>query len=80
MSAQPLQITELDKALQGDADGRVVKAYVNQLSEGKRRVQAKLDGGVTTAELTRLTNLTAAYDAGIDALPKIWAAINQPNS
>ncbi len=77
MSAQPLQITELDKALQGDADGQIVKRFVNQLSDGKRRVQAKLDGGVTTAEHARLSNLTVAYDAGIDALPKIWAAINQ---
>lgn len=76
MSAQPLKITELDRTLESDADGVAVKRYVEQLSEGRRLAVEALDKGVTSPEHARLTTLVSAYDRGLEALPKIWAIVN----
>ena len=77
MSEHPLQIIELDLRLANDPNGLVLKSLVDRLSTGKRAVQRELDQGVSSSEHARLTTLVAAYSAGIDALPKLWACLNE---
>lgn len=80
MSERTIQIAELDQRLAHDPNGRELKRLTERLSAGKGRVVREMDRGVGTEEFARLSSLAQAYDAGIEALPKLWATINdQPN-
>ncbi len=78
MSTQTIELIEIDRRLSGDPHGVELKALVDRLVAGKARVVRALDRGVSTADYAKLTSLSQAYDAGVDALPKLWASINQP--
>ncbi len=57
-----------------------MKLLIDQLLAGKQRAVRTLDRGVGKDEFARLTSLAAAYDVGVNALPKLWAYINEdPN-
>ena len=77
MSERPVELVELDQRLAGDPDGIQLKGLVERLVAGKGRVVQEMDRGVSSDEFARLTALAQAYDAGVDALPKLWASINQ---
>lgn len=79
MSEKPLEIIEIDRRLSEDPQGVELKALIDRLVEGKGRVVQALDRGVSSDEYARLSSLSAAYDAGVDALPKLWASIHQPS-
>ncbi len=77
MSERAIEIVELDRRLSNDADGIELRRLTDRLLAGKERVVQEMNRGVSTDEYARLTTLSQAYDTGIDALPKIWASINQ---
>lgn len=77
MSDRAIEIVELDRRLAGDPDGVELKRLTERLLVGKGRVVQEMNRGVSTDEYARLSSLSLAYDAGIDALPKIWASINE---
>lgn len=78
MSERALEIVELDRRFNNDPNGAELKRLTDRLLAGKERVIHEMNRGVSTDEYARLTALSQAYDTGIDALPKIWASINQP--
>ena len=81
MSDKTVEIVELDRRLTGDPDGAELRRLTERLSAGKGRVVQEMGRGVSTDEYARLSLLAQAYDAGIDALPKLWASIHdQPQS
>lgn len=77
MSDRPIEIIELDQRLASDPHGVQLKVLVERLAAGKGRVVQQMDRGVGTEEYARLASLAQAYDAGVDALPKLWASVNQ---
>ncbi|MFV0386014.1 EscE/YscE/SsaE family type III secretion system needle protein co-chaperone [Paracoccus sp. (in: a-proteobacteria)] len=77
MSERMIEIVELDRRFSTDPDGVELKRLTERLSTGKGNVVRALDRGVSTEEYARLSLLSQAYDAGIDALPKLWASINE---
>lgn len=77
MSDRAIEIVELDRRLGDDPNGVELKRLTERLSAGKGRVVQEMDRGVSTEEYARLSLLVQAYDAGIDALPKLWASINE---
>jgi type III secretion system YseE family protein len=77
MSERRLEIVELDERLSNDPDGQVLRKLQDRLIAGKARISQEMDRGVSTAEYTRLSCLAQAYDAGIEALPELWAAVNE---
>lgn len=77
MSHKAIEIVELDRRLANDPQGIELKRLTERLSAGKMRVVQELDRGVGTDEYARLTSLAQAYDAGVEALPKLWASINE---
>lgn len=77
LSERAIEIVELDRHLANDEDGQVLRQLSNRLLAGKDRVHQEMNRGVSTDEYARLTALSQAYDSGLDALPKIWASINQ---
>jgi hypothetical protein len=79
MSDRPIQIVELDQRFANDPDGVELKRLTDRLLAGKRRVVQELDRGVSTDDYARLSSLSQAYDAGVEALPKLWASINETN-
>ena len=79
MSEKPLEIIEIDQRLSNDPQGIELKALTERLVAGKARVVQAMDRGVSSDEYARLASLSAAYDAGVDALPKLWASIHQPD-
>ena len=79
MSDKPIEIVELDQRLANDPDGVEMKRLTERLLAGKGRVVQEMDRGVSTEEYARLSSLSLAYDAGVEALPKLWANINQPS-
>ena len=79
MSDRPIQIVELDQRFANDPDGVELKRLTDRLLAGKRRVVQELDRGVSTEDYARLSSLSQAYDAGVEALPKLWASINETN-
>ena len=79
MSDRNVEIVELDRRLSNDPDGTELRRLTERLSVGKGRVVQELGRGVSTDEYARLSLLAQAYDAGIDALPKLWASINEDN-
>lgn len=76
MSQKPIEIVELDQRLANDPNGVELKRLSERLSAGKSRVVREMDQGVSTEEYARLASLALAYDAGVEALPKLWASIN----
>lgn len=78
MSDQSLDIIEIDRRLSEDPAGVELKALIDRLVAGKGRVVQALDRGVSKDEYARLASLSQAYDEGVDALPKLWASIHQP--
>lgn len=78
MSEQTLEIIEIDRRLAADPAGVELKALIDRLVAGKGRVVHAMDRGVGADEYARLASLSQAYDAGVDALPKLWASIHQP--
>ena len=79
MSSRPIEIVELDQRLANDPDGTELKRLTERLLAGKGRVVREMDRGVSTDEYARLASLSQAYDAGVEALTKLWASINQPS-
>ncbi|WP_041527237.1 EscE/YscE/SsaE family type III secretion system needle protein co-chaperone [Paracoccus aminophilus] len=80
MSERTIEIVELDRRFAADPNGAELKRLTERLSAGKGRVVQEMGRGVSTEDYARLSLLAQAYDAGIDALPKLWAAINEdPN-
>ncbi len=79
MSEQPIEIIELDQRLASDPDGVELKRLTERLLAGKGRVVQEMDRGVGTEDYARLSSLAQAYDAGVEALPKLWASINEPS-
>lgn len=77
MSSRKLGIIELDERLAADPNGVELKKLVERLVAGKQRVVRTMDRGVGKDEYARLTSLAQAYDSGVDALPKLWASINE---
>ena len=77
MSDKPIEIVELDQRFANDPDGVELKRLTERLLAGKGRVIQEMDRGVSTDEFARLLSLSQAYDAGVEALPKLWASINQ---
>lgn len=77
LSQQNIGIIELDERLASDPNGVELKKLVERLVAGKQRVVRTMDRGVGKDEYARLTSLAQAYDAGVDALPKLWASINE---
>lgn len=79
MSEKTIEIMELDQRLANDPDGTELRRLTGRLQAGKGRVVRKMDRGVGMQEYARLSSLSQAYDAGIEALPKLWASIHQTN-
>lgn len=79
MSDRPIQIVELDQRFANDPDGSELKRLTDRLLAGKRRVVQEMDRGVSTEDYARLSSLSQAYDSGVEALPKLWASINETN-
>lgn len=80
MSERAIEIVELDRRLGSDPDGVELKRLTERLAAGKGRVVQEMGRGVSTEQYARLSLLAQAYDAGIEALPKLWASINEdPN-
>jgi len=77
MSEKPIEIVELDQRLANDPDGVELKRLTERLLAGKGRVVQEMDRGVSTDDYARLSSLAQAYDAGVEALPKLWASINE---
>ncbi|MDO5621563.1 MAG: EscE/YscE/SsaE family type III secretion system needle protein co-chaperone [Paracoccus sp. (in: a-proteobacteria)] len=77
MSDRNIEIVELDRRLANDPDGAELRRLTERLTVGKGRVTMEMGRGVSTDEYARLSLLAQAYDAGIDALPKLWATINE---
>lgn len=77
MSDRNVEIVELDRRLTNDPDGVELRRLTERLTAGKARVVQELGRGVSTEEYARLSLLAQAYDAGIDALPKLWATIHE---
>lgn len=81
MSQRSIEISELNQMLDTDPDGVQMKLLIDRLLAGKQRSVRALNRGVGKDEFARLTSLAAAYDAGVEALPKLWASIREnPNS
>lgn len=80
MSERRVEISELEQRIRADSSGADTKTLVETLLAGKQRVVRIMDRGVGKAEFARLTALAAAYDASVEALPKLWATIHEPNS
>jgi hypothetical protein len=78
MSDRNLEIIEIDRRLAADPAGVELKALIERLVAGKGRVVQALDRGVGAEDYARLTSLSQAYDAGVEALPKLWASIHHP--
>lgn len=76
MSQKTIEIVELDQRLANDPNGVELRRLTERLAAGKGRVIQEMDRGVSTEEFARLSLLAQAYDAGVEALPKLWAAIN----
>ena len=79
MSERTIEIVELDRRFASDPNGIELKRLTERLVAGKGRVVQEMGRGVSTNEYARLSLLAQAYDAGIDALPKLWANINDQN-
>ncbi|TWI35131.1 EscE/YscE/SsaE family type III secretion system needle protein co-chaperone [Paracoccus sulfuroxidans] len=77
MSERVIEIVELDRRFGVDPDGVELKRLTERLLAGKGRVVQEMGRGVSTEQYARLALLSQAYDAGIDALPKLWASINE---
>lgn len=77
MSDRNIEIVELDRRFSNDPDGVELRRLTERLTAGKGRVAQEMGRGVGTDEYARLSLLAQAYDAGIDALPKLWASINE---
>lgn len=77
MSDRNVEIVELDRRLSNDPDGIELRRLTERLSAGKGRVVQEMGRGVSPQDYTRLSLLAQAYDAGIDALPKLWASIHE---
>lgn len=77
MSERVIEIVELDRRFGADPDGVELKRLTERLLAGKGRVVQEMGRGVSTEQYARLALLSQAYDAGIDALPKLWASINE---
>ncbi len=77
MSERAIEIVELDRRFAEDPDGIELRRLTERLQAGKGRVVREMDRGVSIEEFARLSSLSLAYDAGIDALPKLWASINE---
>lgn len=77
LSDQKIEIVELDRRLASDPDGIELRRLTERLTAGKGRVVQEMGRGASTDEYARLSLLAQAYDAGIDALPKLWASIHQ---
>lgn len=77
MSHRVIEITELDTRLAQDADGIELKRLLDKLAVGKNAVVQQMNRGVGAEEYARLSLLSDAYGAGIEALPKLWAENNQ---
>lgn len=80
MSDRNIEIVELDRRFANDPDGVELRRLTERLAAGKGRVAQEMGRGVSTDEYARLSLLAQAYDAGIDALPKLWASINEDQS
>lgn len=76
MSERSIDVVELDRRFSEDPAGVELKRLVERLTLGRSRVVQEMDRGVSTEDYARLSSLAAAYDAGISALPKLWASIN----
>ena len=79
MSEKPIEIVELDQRFSNDPDGAELKRLTERLLAGKGRVVQEMDRGVSQDEFARLSRLAQAYDTGVEALPKLWASINETN-
>lgn len=77
MSDRNVEIVELDRRLSSDPDGVELRRLTERLTAGKGRVVQEMGRGVSTDEYARLSGLAEAYDAGIDALPKLWSSIHE---
>lgn len=77
MSERAIEIVELDRRFSADPNGVELKRLMERLAAGKGRVVQEMGRGVSTTEYARLSLLAQAYDTGIDALPKLWANINE---
>lgn len=80
LSERTIEIVELDRRMASDPDGVELKRLTERLAAGKGRVVQEMGRGVSTDEYARLSLLAQAYDAGIDALPKLWASINEDSN
>lgn len=80
MSGKPLKLIEIDRRLSEDPTGTELKRLVERLEAGKARVVQAMNRGASQTEYARLSSLSLAYDCGIDALPKLWASINEDQS
>ncbi|PZO67380.1 MAG: hypothetical protein DI498_03335 [Paracoccus denitrificans] len=76
MSDRVIEITELDKRLVNDTDGVELKRLLDKLSAGRSVVVQEMNRGVGPDQYARLSLLADAYSSGIEALPKLWAEIN----
>ena len=76
MFERELEVERLESRLGNDPRGVVLKELVGQLSASKAAALAELNRGVTTAEHERLALLLRAFDAGIEALPRLWERLN----
>lgn len=76
MFERELEVEQLEARLGNDPRGIVLKELVERLAAGKARALGELNRGVTAAEHERLALLLRAFDAGIDALPRLWERLN----
>ena len=71
-----LEVEQLESRLGDDPRGIALKELVERLAAGKARALGELNRGVTAEEHERLALLLRAFDAGIDALPRLWEHLN----
>jgi Type III secretion system, cytoplasmic E component of needle len=76
MFERELEVEQLETRLADDPRGVALKELVDRLAAGKGRALGELNRGVTAEKHERLALLLKAFDAGIDALPRLWERLN----
>ena len=80
MSDRKILITELGQLLAKDPNGVELSKLTDAILAAKQRLVRDLDRGVSKDEYARLSSCVAAYDAGVEALPKLWASLNRTSA
>ena len=74
MTMTSFKMMDIDHTLAADKTGGEVRRLESKLEEGRVRVRARVDGGVSAVEHRRLSLALGAFEAASGLLPKLWQA------